>query len=85
MKYNCKECNFQWEGTVNTFDKVREHEKEHLEKNELTPKVSKIITIRCKVCNTSNVTVDQTKSNCTLECKTCGNVLDLQGNVINHK
>jgi|GEM_PF-3600191 len=29
MKYNCKECNFQWEGTVDTFDKVREHEKTH--------------------------------------------------------
>jgi hypothetical protein len=32
MKYNCKECDFQWEGTVNTFEKVREHEKDHLEK-----------------------------------------------------
>jgi hypothetical protein len=27
MKYNCKECDFQWEGTVDTFEKVREHEK----------------------------------------------------------
>jgi len=35
MKYNCKECDFQWEGTVDTFEKVREHEKKHLEKNEL--------------------------------------------------
>lgn len=34
MKYQCKECDFQWEGTVDTFDKVREHEKTHLEKNE---------------------------------------------------
>jgi len=32
MKYQCKECDFQWEGTVNTFEKVREHEKTHLEK-----------------------------------------------------
>lgn len=35
MKYNCKECDFKWEGTVNTFEKVREHEKKHLEENKL--------------------------------------------------
>ncbi|MFB5636029.1 hypothetical protein [Candidatus Nitrosopumilus sediminis] len=29
MKYNCKDCSFQWEGTVDTFEKVREHEKTH--------------------------------------------------------
>jgi len=28
MKYNCKECDFQWEGTSYTFEKVREHEKQ---------------------------------------------------------
>jgi ribosomal protein L37AE/L43A len=29
MKYNCKKCDFKWEGTSYTFDKVREHEKIH--------------------------------------------------------
>lgn len=38
MKYNCKECDFKWEGTVDTFEKVRQHEKGHLEKNELKNK-----------------------------------------------
>ena len=33
MKYNCKICDFHWEGTVDTFDKVRNHEKTH-EKNK---------------------------------------------------
>ncbi len=32
MKYDCKLCNFHWEGTVDTFDKVRIHEKTHDEK-----------------------------------------------------
>jgi len=32
MKYSCKECNFKWEGTSYTFEKVREHEKIHLGK-----------------------------------------------------
>ncbi|MHA7647433.1 hypothetical protein [Nitrosopumilus sp. S4] len=30
MKYSCKECNFKWEGTSYTFDKVRDHEKTHV-------------------------------------------------------
>jgi hypothetical protein len=34
MKYSCKICNFHWEGTVDTFDKVRVHEKIH-EKSEM--------------------------------------------------
>jgi len=34
MKYQCSECDFHWEGTVDTFDKVREHEKHHLTKNK---------------------------------------------------
>ena len=29
MKYSCKKCDFKWEGTSYTFDKVREHEKIH--------------------------------------------------------
>jgi len=29
MKYQCKYCNFTWEGTSYTFEKVREHEKTH--------------------------------------------------------
>ena len=34
MKYQCKQCNFYWEGTSYTFDKVREHEKIHLYNNK---------------------------------------------------
>jgi hypothetical protein len=34
MKYSCKICNFHWEGTVDTFDKVRAHEQIH-EKSEM--------------------------------------------------
>ena len=36
MKWKCPECNFQWEGTVNTFDKVRVHEKTHKKKIQVT-------------------------------------------------
>lgn len=32
MKYSCKTCDFHWEGTVDTFDKVRIHEKTHVKK-----------------------------------------------------
>jgi hypothetical protein len=35
MKYSCSRCDFKWDGTSHTFDKVREHEKTHLENNEL--------------------------------------------------
>jgi hypothetical protein len=35
MKYSCSQCNFKWDGASHTFDKVREHEKTHLENNEL--------------------------------------------------
>jgi len=31
MKYQCKKCSFKWEGTSYTFDIVREHEKTHME------------------------------------------------------
>jgi len=34
MKYQCNQCNFNWEGTSYTFDKVREHEKTHLENSK---------------------------------------------------
>ena len=40
------------------------------------------MSIRCKVCNTSKITNEQIKSNFTWECKTCGNILDAQGDVI---
>ncbi|MDH3780110.1 MAG: hypothetical protein OES15_04545 [Nitrosopumilus sp.] len=35
MKYQCKQCNFKEIGTLNTFDKVREHEKIHLGNDKL--------------------------------------------------
>lgn len=34
MKYQCSKCNFSWEGTSHTFDKVRIHEKTHDEQND---------------------------------------------------
>jgi len=30
MKYNCKKCNYNWEGNSDTFEKVLIHEKTHL-------------------------------------------------------
>lgn len=35
MRYGCKECNFYQEGTSHTFDNVREHEKTHLQNDQL--------------------------------------------------
>ncbi len=31
MKYNCKKCNYHWEGNADTIDKVLTHEKTHPE------------------------------------------------------
>ena len=47
MKYNCRECNFKWEGTSYTFDEVREHEKIHLKDHtiDLLEKQQELITI----------------------------------------
>ena len=36
MKYNCKVCNFVWEGWMDTFQKVLIHEKTHLKINQKT-------------------------------------------------
>jgi hypothetical protein len=30
MKFNCKNCNFHWEGNSDTFENVLAHEKTHL-------------------------------------------------------
>lgn len=71
MKYQCKTCNFHWEGTSHTFDDVRNHEKTHL---------LKMTSIRCKVCNTSkSMIIVEAKSNGRWECQNCGNILDMQG------
>jgi ribosomal protein S27E len=43
---------------------------------------SKIMSIRCKVCNTSKIITNQVNSNVRWECQTCGNVLDVDGHVI---
>ena len=85
MKYSCKYCNFIWEGTSYTFDKVREHEKIHPENDEsITLRKNK--SIRCKVCNTPRVRgIDQINCDEKWECKTCGNLLDAKGCVIDHK
>lgn len=32
MKYNCKDCSFNWEGNSDTFGKVLIHERTHLKK-----------------------------------------------------
>lgn len=29
MKYNCRECNYKWEGFSDTFNLVLTHEKTH--------------------------------------------------------
>ena len=34
MKYDCKICDFHWEGTADTFEKVRVHEKTHEKKQD---------------------------------------------------
>ena len=34
MKYRCKHCNFHWEGNMDTFEKVLNHEKTHVEKGQ---------------------------------------------------
>ncbi|AFS81371.1 hypothetical protein NKOR_07550 [Candidatus Nitrosopumilus koreensis AR1] len=71
MKYQCKTCNFHWEGTSQTFDEVRDHEKTHL-KNKTT--------VRCKVCNASKSMIDvEHNSDEKWECQNCGNILDMQG------
>ncbi|MGY5143679.1 MAG: hypothetical protein ACW9XH_04275 [Candidatus Nitrosopumilus sp. bin_32a] len=40
------------------------------------------MSVRCKVCNTSKNVNDQTDSDETWECKTCGNTLNAQGHVV---
>jgi len=71
MKYQCEKCSFRWEGTSYTFEKVREHEKTH---------VQKLKSIRCKVCN--NRKLDQKTPNGQWECNICGNLLNANGQVI---
>jgi len=39
MKYNCKNCNYHWEGNSDTFQKVLDHEKTHL-------KISPVIGVK---------------------------------------
>jgi len=34
MKYNCRDCSFNWEGNSDTFGKVLVHEKTHV-KNQM--------------------------------------------------
>jgi len=81
MKYQCNQCDFNWEGTSYTFDIVREHEKTHPE--IYISKISrKNMSNRCKVCNTPKVTTNQINYDGKWECKTCGNLLDAQGRVI---
>jgi ribosomal protein L37AE/L43A len=72
MKYQCEHCDFRWEGTSYTFEKVRDHEKMHSKKST---------TLRCKVCNTKND--DHLNSNHQWECKICDNLLDSNGQVVN--
>jgi len=42
----------------------------------------KIMSLRCKVCNTSGgINANQISCNGEWECQTCGNILDVDGNV----
>jgi hypothetical protein len=34
MKYNCKKCDFHWEGNSDSFTKVLSHEKTHVRSSE---------------------------------------------------
>ena len=36
MKYNCKDCDFHWEGWMDTFEKVLIHEKTHLKTKQIS-------------------------------------------------
>ncbi len=42
MRYNCKNCEFHWEGNIATFEKAFIHEKTH-KKSLPDDKLSKII------------------------------------------
>jgi len=33
MKFNCKKCNFHWEGDSDTIQKVLVHEKTHVKRH----------------------------------------------------
>ena len=35
MRYNCRDCNFKWDGNSDTFSKVLIHEKTHLKINKI--------------------------------------------------
>jgi len=83
MKYSCNQCDFKLDGTSHTFDKVLVHEKTHLENNELKRLRNKIISSRCRVCNTTKTgNTDQINNDEKWECNTCGNLIDEQGNVL---
>lgn len=44
---------------------------------------NEIMSMRCKVCNTSRIThSDQINSDAKWECQTCGNLLDANGYVV---
>lgn len=30
MKYNCRKCKYKWEGNIDTFYTILDHEKTHL-------------------------------------------------------
>lgn len=42
MKYNCKNCNYHWEGNLDTFQKVLNHEKTHLKNTPLIDSKKKL-------------------------------------------
>ena len=42
----------------------------------------KIMSVRCKVCNASKISnTEQKNYSINWECQTCGNVLDIDGNI----
>ena len=70
-------------GTSYTFDKVHEHEKTHPENSELKRSSSKMISNLRRIYNTiKNTNADQINNDGKLKCKTYGNLIDEQGNVI---
>jgi hypothetical protein len=54
--------------------------KKHTKSKRIRSYQLEIMSMRCKVCNTSSsISANQTSCNGEWECKTCGNLLNSQG------
>lgn len=65
---------------------VDEHEKNNSKKNK--SKIfwwHKVMSARCRVCNSTNSNSDQRNSNTNWICENCGNLVDADGCVVTSK